>query len=448
MIMVNENVDVLLGNPKRALIKFAIPMLVSMLVLYSYNLIDTIFVAGLGSKAMAAMSLIAPMFIAWMGLTNGLSAGATAVVSRFIGEGDKSVVDNAASQIMVIGGIISIVTTVLGFVLLKPTLLFLGADELMDLAYAYGSIFIFSTVFAVFDNLSYGILRGEGNIKKTTYAMALGAILNTIMDPIFIYKFNIGISGAAWSSMVSFIIVNIILFYWLATNSYVKLRFNNFSFNTDIIKKFMLVGLPVAAEYVIVSLLCAIINSLLLQVDGPVGVAIYGTGWQFVEFTFIPLYAISSSALPIIGACFGKKDFKSIKIVRDYAILIELVLAVIISPSVYFFAGNIAIIFTYADASIYDSLVTFLKCMAFVILFTPIGLVSATVFQGLGKGIHSLILTFIRELLLILICSYFFASCLGFNELGVWIGTVVGNAIGCIFAYVYNVVYLNRNLIS
>ncbi|MDR2874124.1 MAG: hypothetical protein LBV42_05240 [Methanobrevibacter sp.] len=137
-----KEVKVLLGDPKKAILKLSGPMIIAMIVMQSYNLIDVIWVAGLGSDAIAAVGFIAPLFLIYFGISNGLGAGATAVISRYIGAENKIQANNSAFHVLILIFIISILTTVIGIIILKPFLLFSGAASVSDLAYHYGVVFI------------------------------------------------------------------------------------------------------------------------------------------------------------------------------------------------------------------------------------------------------------------------------------------------------------------
>jgi putative MATE family efflux protein len=441
-----KNIDILMGNPEKAVITFAIPMIVSMLVQESYFTIDMIWVAGLGSSTISAVGFAAPLLFIWIGINTGFSAGATAVVSRFIGAGDKVLADKAASNVLVIGFILSIILTVSGFITFKPILIFLGAGNVLDLSCAFWLPFVIGSIIMVFMNIAYGILRAEGSIKKITYAMIASSIINIILDPILIYKCHFGVMGGSLGTIISYIIVCFVLIYWFKRDTYLKLSFNKFSFHKDIVKKLLLVAVPGAMEFFIISILFASLNMVLLNVTGDIGVATYSSGWQLIWFFIFPFTAISMGALPVIGANLGKKNYKNIVIVRNFTIKIEFLIAFILAFIMFFFANYIAVIFSYNSPELYDHLVIFLKFMVFFILVTPIGSVMQSFFQGLGRGSDALIITFCRELLLIVIIAHILTSYLHLGENGVWLAIVVGNVFGCLFSYIYSNYYISKHL--
>jgi putative MATE family efflux protein len=382
------------------------------------------------------------------------------VISRFIGAKDKISTDSAATHIIIISALISIVMTVVGYLILDPVLNLLVVDvNVKNYACKYGIIFVFTTIVCLFEPVFQGILKGEGDIKRSTYAMLISCLLNILLDPLFIYVFKFGIAGAAWVTFISMLTVCIVYIYWLSKSSYINISFKGFKFNQNIIKTFLLVGLPCTLEFCVLSLLYSVINFLLdisSSGNGVPGIATYNVGWKVVIFCFIPLTAISQAVIPIIGASLGKKDYDAVKVIRNYAIKLELVIAIIISFIMFIFAAQIATIFTNDAAqiattstrdgpNIYTNLVLFFHIIAFMIAFTPLGTVPGAIFQGLGKGIHSLIFIFVRELVLVIFFSSLFVL-LKQGEFGVWVGISVGNICGCIFAYIYTDYYIKKFL--
>lgn len=441
-----EGVSTILGDPKKAILKLSGPMIIAMLITSLYNLIDGIWVAGLGQNALAAIGFITPIFMVVMGFSNGLGAGATSIIARFIGEGDKQKVDNAGMHIMLLTVIFTIIVTVLLLLFLRPILEGLGAGVTMDLALSYGNIVFAGSIFLVFTAAAYGILRAEGNVKKTTYAMSFGAILNMILDPIFIYTFGWGIAGAGIATVLSMAIVSLIIIYWFKGDTYVNLSLKFFDYSSDILKKILNVGIPAGAEFLIIAILVGVLNMILVTVSGADAVAIYSSGWRVVMIAIVPIISVSISAVAVVGASFGARRYENFEIIQTYSIKIGLLIAVITAVATFILAPYIATIFTYSPgtASLHGLITDFLRLMALFYIFVPIGAIASAIFQGVGRGFDSFMLTAIRELLLIIVFAYILAIPLGLGQQGVWWGIVVGNIIGSIIAFIWSKLYIKR----
>ncbi|MDR2873731.1 MAG: polysaccharide biosynthesis C-terminal domain-containing protein [Methanobrevibacter sp.] len=319
MAKITEGVNILLGDPKKAVLNLSMPMTIAMIISQSYNLIDSVWVAGLGLDALAAVGFMNPLILIITGISNGIGVGATATISRYIGSKNKVQVDNAAFHTLLLIITISVLTTVLGIIFLKPLVLILGAGSIIDLTFQYGIIHVIGSFFIVFMYVSYGILRAEGNVKKVTYAMILGAILNIIIDPIFIYYFHLGVSGAAYASILSLAIISTLMIKWFKNDTYIKFSYKFFNFNKEILKRLLHVGLPAGTELFIYALMIAIFNILLMMVSEVQSVAIYSAGWRVIIFMSIPLGAISSSLVPVIASSYGGEKFHNFLTIRNHA---------------------------------------------------------------------------------------------------------------------------------
>ncbi|MGL4670610.1 MAG: MATE family efflux transporter [Methanobacteriaceae archaeon] len=441
-----SGVKTLTGDPKKAILKLSGPTIISMLLSSLYTLIDGIWVAGLGGDALAAIGFVTPLFMIVMGFANGIGAGATSAISRAIGANKKSEADNGAIHSLLIGIILTVIFTAVFLIFSKPILMILGAGDTVDLALSYSNILFSGTIFIVFTSVAYGILRAEGNVVKVTYAMAFAAVLNIILDPIFIYTLNLGIAGAAWATLISMSLVSILLVYWFKKNTYLKIRRSNFKYNPTLIKRILSVGLPAGSEFLIISLLTASLNIILVIVSGVDAVAIYSTGWRVIMVAFIPTIAIGISTVAVTGATLGAGKLDRLKTIQNYGIKISLVIATVTTALSIIFAGEIAGLFTYssATASLKPMLTEFLRIISLFYIIVPIGLISLSVLQGLGKGLMSLVLNIIREVVFVLIFAYILAITLGWGEYGVWWAVIVGNIFGDIISFIWTRYYINK----
>ncbi|MGZ7135580.1 MAG: MATE family efflux transporter, partial [Methanobacterium sp.] len=182
---VDKRISMITGDPKKAIRALSVPMIISMLLLMAYNLADSIWVAGLGPNALAALGFVTPIFMIVIGLGNGLGAGATSLIARCIGAENKQGADNAAIHAVILTIGLSAILTVLIILFLPNILMTMGAGGSTGLATQYGQIVFGGLIFLIFSSVSSGILRAEGNVKKPMYAMAATAILNIVLDPIF-----------------------------------------------------------------------------------------------------------------------------------------------------------------------------------------------------------------------------------------------------------------------
>ena len=232
----SDSVDLMLKNPKKALMAMSIPLIISLLITSFYNLIDAAWVSGLGADALAGVGFFTPIFMILVGFGNGLGSGAAFAISKYLGENNKFKADNASIHSILIDVLVSLVVTIILLIFLNPILNAMGAGQTIGYATDYGMIIIFGSIFIILSNALYGIFRGEGDSKRPMYAMIASAILNIILDPIFIYYLNFGVKGAAIATVISSIFVILIMVYWFyfKKDTYLKPNFVNFKFKRDI----------------------------------------------------------------------------------------------------------------------------------------------------------------------------------------------------------------------
>jgi len=441
-------VSLIMGDPKKAVIKLSGPMIVSMILMTLYNLVNAVWVAGLGGDALAAVGFVTPLFMVLIGLSNGLGAGAASAIARYIGAEDKKCANNAAMHTLLITMVISIFLTVLLLVFLKPILLLLGAGSTLDLAVQFGQVTFGGTILMLFEGAVYGVLRAEGDAKRTMYAMAVSSVLNMILDPILIYWAGWGISGAAWGTVISIAFVSMVMIYWffIKKDTYVSFSLKDFVPDRKVTMNILNVGLPASAEFFVMSVLAGVLNGILVFVAGTDAVAVYSAGWRVVMMATMPIIAVGTSVITVAGVSYGARRYENISITHKYSIKVGILIAALTSALTYVFAPYIAMIFTYTpqSASLAPTIAAFLQVMCFFYIFMPPGVMSGSVFQGVGKGMSSLTLTFLRNLAFIVVFAYLLAIPLGMGEQGVWWGIVAGDIVGSVVAYTWAHTYIRR----
>ena len=365
-----------------------------------------------------------------VGFGNGLGAGASFAISKYIGEDDKIKADNASIHSILLDIIISIILTVVLLIFLNPILNVMGAGETIGYATDYGMIILAGSIFIILSNALYGIFRGEGDSKRPMYAMIASAILNIVLDPIFIYNFNLGVRGAAIATLVSAIFVILILIYWfyVKKDTYLKPYLTNFTFKKDISTDIVKVGIPASIQLLNNAFFAAVFSALLVYVGSTDSVAVYSTGWRVVIITTTPLLAIGTALISVIAANFGAKNYKNIQIAHRYAMKVSLVIAVIVMILTNLFASDIASVFASAGSSarISAELTSFI---AWIVIYYPtmaVGVPSTYVFQGIGKGVTAMFQTIMRETGFTLFFAVLFGVVLNYGVWGAWMGIVLG----------------------
>jgi putative MATE family efflux protein len=443
-----EGIALLMGDPKKAIIKLSGPMIAAMLLMSTYNIVNAIWVAGLGSDALAAVGFVTPLFMILMGLSNGLGAGVASLISRRIGAKDKVGADNAAIHGLLFVVVLSVVLTIPLMLLTGPIVTLFGAGDTAGLATEYGQIIFLGMALLLFTNVAYAILRAEGDAKRAMYVMGASSILNIILDPILIYGAGMGIAGAAWGMIVSLVMTSCVLLYWffVKRDTYVTIAWREFSYDKKTVRDILGVGLPASVEFLHMSILAIFINGLLVPTAGTDAVAVYTAGWRVIFFAIIPMVAISTAVISVAGAAYGARKFENIRVAHTFSITLGIAIALFISALTYIFARQIAVIFTYSadSAHLAPEIAAFLAVMCFFYPFIPPGVMSGAVFQATGRGMASLGMTVLRNLVFIAVFAYLFGIVLGYGEHGVWWGIVAGDILGGTVAFLWARYYISR----
>ncbi|MDR3222757.1 MAG: MATE family efflux transporter [Methanobrevibacter sp.] len=443
----HDNITMIIGDPKRAVRKLAYPMIIAMFLTMSYNLADGIWVAGLGTDSLAALGFATSLFMIVVGLGTGLGAGANSLIARYIGANEKKKADNSAIHSILLTVIISVILMIVLVFFLKDLLLIMGAGTSIDLALEYGYVVFIGLFVFLFSNVGASVLRAEGDVNRSMYAMAITAVLNIILDPIFIYTLNMGMTGAAWATILSALISCIVIAYWLFIEKKTYLSFDkkDFNYSNKIMKDLLNVGLPASAETLIMSILSIVLNLILVIVSGNYGVAVFSAGWRVLLMVLVPQLGLGTAVLTVMGANYGAKKYDKMNVAFNYSIKLGLIISIIISVITFTFADQIALIFVYNDISgeLRSGIVNFLRIMSIYFITIPFGVMSTFSFQGLGKGPSSLLIILLRSFIFISIFSYIFAIVLNMGILGVWWGLNVGGVIGVIIGYSWVKLHLN-----
>ena len=444
----SKNIEMITGDPKKAIIKLAIPMMISMLLIMLYNLADSIWVAGLGADALAAIGFITPLFMVLIGLGNGIGAGANSLIARNIGAKNYAQANNAGLHAIILSIIVSVIFTVLIEGFMVPILEFMGAGTTigyaMDYSYIiFGFLFIF-----VYSGVASAIFRSEGDMRRATIAIAVTAVMNIILDPIFIYVLNLGIAGAAWATVISASMSCIVMSYWIwgKKDLYLDLSPKNFNYSSRIMIDTLQVAIPSTLENIVFSALAIIINSMLVLAAGTTAVAVYTASMRIVQMCMIPLIGLGTAVLTVAGVAYGAHNYNNLKTAHSYSIKVAFAISIALGAVMYIFSSQIATIFSYtsASASMAPQIATALSILTLFVLAVPHGMMSSMMFQGVGKGTYSLIITLLRSLIMESVFAYVFCFVFNWGVTGIYAGVVFGCFVGGTLGYVWAKLFIRK----
>ncbi len=445
--MEQKQQTVLLGTEKitTLLRNLSIPAMIGMFVMTLYNVVDTIFISyGVGIDAVAGITIAFPLMMIVMAVSGAIGVGGASVISRRLGERREEEANTVFGNIISLIIIVSIAGLFIAFFALDPLLILFGGTE-STLGYAKEYMFpiMFGTFFFSFGFAVNNIVRSEGNARFAMMTMIVPAVINIILDPIFIFGFNMGVRGAAIATVISQAAVTVMIFqYFLSGKSSLSLGKQHLNLKGKVVKEVLGVGMPAFVQQASGSIMVIAINYMLIQFGSEFYVGIYGIIQRIVMFTVIPIIGIMQGMMPIVGYNYGAKQFErmrqtiwiTLKIVTICAAVITLVLVIFPTPFLRIFTANPEVIQEGATA---------MRILFIVFFVVGAQIVAGGLYQALGKPKQALILSLSRQILmlipLVLILPHFFGL------IGVWIAFPVSDVLSFFLAVI--LLYRDRDTI-
>lgn len=447
--MANKNVELMRGEPEIAVRKLAIPIMISMLLTASYNIVDGIWIAGLGQAAIAGIGFVTPIFMILNGFSVGLGNGATSSISRSVGAKNHERASKAASHSLLIFLIASIVLTLSLIIIQEPLLKAYGASgQSLVEGIKYGTPLFLGLFAFMFANGGSGILRGEGDMKRAMYAIIVSVILNFILDPVFIYVLSLGSAGASLATIVSSLGSAIVIMYWILIkkDTYVDVNLKGFKFDSEIAGDILKVGIPSSLDMFMMSLAMSFYLIFISMVGGEYGIAAFTSGQRLYLFGIMPLTAIGSAVAAVTGSAYGAKNWDYLKRTHTYGTKFATMISAVILAFLVIFAPQLSLIFAYTPetAALIPEITSFLRIACFGLLLVGIGMPSSFFYQGIGRGTTSLFWTIIRELIFTVFFTYLFGIVFNWGLTGIWVGLAVGRIIASILNFTYARYTINK----
>ncbi|MBO7719555.1 MAG: MATE family efflux transporter [Methanosphaera sp.] len=440
--MTNKNVEVMRGNPETAVRKLAIPIMISMLLTASYNIIDGIWVAGLGQAAIAGIGFVTPIFMILNGVSVGLGSGATSSISRFVGAKNHEGATQSAEHALLIFLVASIILSINFLIIQKPLLISYGASgQSLEEALKYSTPLFIGLFGFMFANGASGILRGEGDMTRAMYAVIVSVIFNAILDPIFIYLLNMGSAGASLATIVSSIASALVIMYWIIIkkDTYVEVDLKNFKYNSHIVKDILKVGIPASMDMFVMSIAMSLYLVFISTISGEYGIAAFSSGQRLYLFAIMPLTAIGSAVAAVSGSAYGARNADYLSRAHLYGVKFGIAFGTVVTLLLVIFAPQLATLFAYTPetSALIPEITRFLRVASLCLPLTAMGMSSSFFYQGIGKGSISLFWTIVREVIFTVGCTYLFGIVLNLGLLGIWIGLALGRVLASILNFCY-----------
>ncbi len=423
----------------RLLITMSLPIIISMLVQALYNIVDSIFVARINENALTAVSLAFPVQNLMISIASGTGVGVNSFVSRSLGAKDYKLADKAANVSIFLAIVNWAVIMVFGFIMSRRFFEIQTSDpQIVEYGYQYMSIItIFS--FGVFGQImGERLLQATGKTIYTMVTQGIGAVINIIFDPIFIFGLlgmpAMGVSGAAVATVMGQIIAMLLaVFFNIKVNKELKFDLRRILPRRDIVANIYKVGAPSILMMAISSVTTFIMNKILIAFTST-ATAVYGVYFKLNSFIFMPIFGLNNGMVPIIAYNYGAKKYP--RIIRTMLLSITYAMAVMIIGLLIFQLMPRQLLWLFdASEEMIAIGVPALRIISISFIAAGFSVVTLSVLQALGQGLYSLITSASRQLIILVPVAYLLSK-LGNLEL-IWWSLPIAEAACVLLCFVF-----------
>lgn len=419
----------------RAYFKMALPVVLSMLVSLVYNMVDTWFIAQTQNTALVAgVSLCAPMFTLMVAMGDIFGLGGSSLISRLLGQGEEKRVRHV-SAFCSYGAIVwGVLVGALMLFFRQPILHLLGASsDTMDSAMAYYSYLALGAPAIIFTLVPSNILRTEGMAVASMVGSITGALVNMILDPIFIFGLNMGAGGAALATVLSNVVSAVLLMVLLVAKSQrLSMRLRDCPVQGTELREILVIGVPASITNLMQSFAMTLTNRFLLPY-GTENVAALGIALKVNMIVMLIMVGFAFGAQPLLGYNYGANNRERLRDILKFDVLVQLVFSVVMTVVFLIFAPQIIRIFM-SDSGVIQAGSRILRCMVITMPLMGIILVCTTLFQAAGKAMPAFLLSISRQGVALLICMVVLSAVFGFY--GVILAQAAADAVSVILALV------------
>ncbi len=434
----------------RLLFVMAMPMIISMLVQAFYNVVDTYFVSRINEDAVTALSMAFPIQNLMIALATGMAVGINSLLSRSLGEKNYEKANAAALNGLFITLISATIFVIFGLFFSK---MFFLAQTDNEVIINYGTSYLsICTImgFGMFMQITLErLLQSTGHSVHTMISQGLGAIINIILDPILIFGYfglpEMGTAGAALATVIGQICAMFIaLFFNLKVNKEIHFDFKRFRPSLSIIGNILAVGIPSTIMAAIGSVLTFGMNLILMKIlNSSTGVSVYGIFFKLQSFIFMPVFGLVNGMVPIVAFNFGARNRKRIQktiILSTACAVIYMLIGLAIFQTM---PTQLLSIFNASDEMLSIGVYA-LRFISLSFILAGFDIMMSAVFQALGNGVFSMLISLTRQLIVILPCAYILAITAGINF--IWIAFPIAELVAAVLSVIFFMIIFKKKL--
>ena len=436
----------ILGTEKvtKLLLKFSIPAIISMLVSSLYNIVDQLFIGnGVGYLGNGATTVVFPLVMLCSALSLMLGDGAAAYLSLKLGENKKEEAANGIYSALITSIVASLIVFILVNIFLKQIVLVFGCtSDIMPYAMSYGRWIAFGLPFSIISTVLNSVIRADGSPKYSMISMVSGAILNCLLDPLFIFVFKMGVVGAAIATVISQVISFVLNFLYIFRFKSINLDLKKNKYNFAVVRKICMLGISSLITSLSIVAIMAVENNTL----GSLGAASkYGANIPMIALGIVMkinqilnsiIIGLAAGAQPIIGFNYGAGKYDRVKSTFKYVLIFSVVIST--TALVLFQTIPEVLISAFGKG---DSLYIEFACMAFrtyllLTILNGIQIPTSIFFQAIGKSKKSAILSLSRQIIILIPSMIIFGKVFGIN------GVLYAGPFADLIAFIISIILL------
>lgn len=428
--------------------KYAIPCVISLLVNSLYNMVDQIFIGqGVGYLGNGATNIIYPLTVIVLSIALMLGDGGASFLSLRLGEGKKEEGAKGIGSVITFSIVVGIIIAVLMAVFLEDLVYLFGCTEtLYPYAMDYGRIIIIGLPFVLVGTVFTAIERADGSPQYSMVSLLVGAVTNTILDPIFIFVFQWGVKGAALATIIGQIFTFLMGLNYIRHFRSIRLEKSDYKIHFQSCKKVMGLGISSFITQMSIVIVMAVINNLLTkygalsEYGSEIPIAVVGIVIKVNQLVIAATVGIASGAQPIIGFNYGAGNIKRVKQTFRCVVIVAEILAVIAFAAYQLVPVQIISIFG-KESGLYNQFTELcFRIFLLATIFNGFQTVAALFMQSIGRAVKSAVISLSRQIIFLLPAEFILSSVLGI------IGVLWAGPVADILAFLLAVIIVGREL--
>jgi len=410
--------------------KYFVPAFTGVIINSLYNIVDRIYIGqGVGAYALSGLSAVFPIMLIMMAFGMLIGMGAGVRISINLGKKDFKRAELVLGNAVVLIIVTAILVTALGFIIKAPMLRLFGAgQDTVQYANDYLNIILIGTLFNMLGFSLNNLIRSEGNAKIAMFSMIISAGANIILDPIFIFVFDMGVAGAAWATIISqFILCIWVLAHFRSNRSVIKLHKANLTIVPEIFIYIITIGFAPFAMQIAASMVQGTMNTQLVKYGGDLAVGAMGIINSMAMFMVMAIIAINMAAQPIIGFNYGAKNYRRVRETLKTGILAATMISIVGWVLVELFPGAIIRIFNHDNAELMNLGRPGIRILLAALPIVGFQIITGNYFQSIGKAKIAALLSLLRQVILLIPALLILPGYLGLT--GVWLSNPVSDTL-------------------